>query len=273
MDKTIDILKPLIFQENNIRRNWFKEQWYFSVIDIIAVLTESKNPTDYFKKLRKRDIELGLYVGTNCPQVKMVTVTGKSRLTLAGNLEQIFRIIQSVPSPKAEPFKLWLARVGNERIQEINDPEMALNRSRDLWKKHGRSENWIQQRMMGQETRNKLTDYWNENGVKKGIEFAILTNIIHEEWTDLNVQKHKSLKKLSKSQNLRDHMNEAELILTALAELSTRQIAQSMESKGLDQNKIPAKKGGQIAKNARLELEQKTGKKVISDKNFLKLKK
>ena len=271
MNKLIDISKPLIFQQNEIRRIWFKEQWYFSVVDIVAILTESKNPTDYFKKLRKRDIELGFYVGTNCPQVKMTTITGKKRFTLAGNVEQIFRIIQSIPSSKAEPFKLWLAKIGNERIQEINDPEIALNRSRDLWKKHGRPEMWIQQRMMGQETRNKLTDYWNENGVKKGVEFAILTNIIHQEWTELSVQKHKSLKNLDKSQNLRDHMNEAELILTALAELSTRQIAQSMESKGLNQNKIPAKKGGQIAKNARLELEQKTGKKVISAQNFLEL--
>ncbi len=269
MNKIVDVSTPLIFQQKEIRRVWFEKQWYFSVVDIVAVLTESNNPTDYLKKLRKRDIELGLYMGTNCPHVEMVTNTGKKRRTLSGNMEQLFRIIQSIPSSKAEPFKLWLAKVGHERIQEINDPEIALNRSRDLWKKHGRPEQWIQQRMMGQETRNKLTDYWNENGVKKGQEFAILTNIIYQEWADLSIQRHKALKNLAKSHSLRDHMNEAELILMALAELSTRQIAQSMRAKGLNENKIPAKKGGQVAKSARLDLEQKTGKKVVSTQNFL----
>lgn len=258
-----------IFEGSKIRRVIYQNKWYFSVVDIVSILTESTNPTDYFKKLRKRDVELGLYIGTNCPQIEMVTSTSKKRKTLAGNIEHILRIVQSIPSPKAEPFKMWLAKVGHERIQEINDPEIALNRSRNLWKKHGRPEAWIQQRMMGQETRNKLTDYWSNNNVKDGVEFAILTNIIHQEWTDLSVQEHKALKKLDKSHNLRDHMNEAELILTALAELSTRQIAKSMESKGLSKNKIPAKKGGGIARNARIELEQKTGKKVVTGKNFL----
>lgn len=184
-------------------------------------------------------------------------------------IPRAFRIIQSIPSPKAEPFKHWLAQVGYERVQEIQDPARGIDRARELWKKHGRSEKWIQQRMMGQETRNKLTDYWSNHDVKKGEEFAILTNIIHEEWTGLTVKGHKNMKGL-KSQNLRDHMNEAELIFTALAELSTRQIAESIEAKGLEENKLPAKKGGRIAKNARMELETKTGKSVVSKENFLK---
>ncbi|MEK7060745.1 MAG: Bro-N domain-containing protein [Patescibacteria group bacterium] len=262
--------KLAIFEGKRIRRKWdeSQEKWYFSVVDIIAVLTDSSNPTDYLKKLRKRDFELGKYLGTNCPQVEMVTQTGKKRKTLVGNTEQIFRIIQSIPSKKAEPFKIWLARVGYERIQEINDPEKALNRSREFWQRMGRSQKWIQQRMMGQEIRNKLTDYWKEHDVKEQDAYAILTNIIHEEWSDVSVGEHKALKKL-KTENLRDHMTDAELVFTALAELSTRQIAETMETKGLEENKIPAKKGGRIAKNARMELEQKTGKRVISGSNYL----
>ncbi len=178
------------------------------------------------------------------------------------------RIIQSIPSPKAEPFKQWLAKVGYERMQEITDPEQSLDRARENWQKLGRSEKWIQQRMTGQETRNKLTDYWKESGVEKSDEFAFITNIIHTEWAGLSVKQHKNLKGL-KTQNLRDHMNEAELIFTALAELSTRQIAETEKSKGLKQNAVAGKKGGKIAKDARLALEQKTGKKVITSENFL----
>jgi len=236
-------------------------------VDIVAVLTESVNPTDYLKKLRKRDAELAIYLGTNCPQVAMFTETGKKRKTLAGSPEHLLRIIQSIPSKKAEPVRLWLAKVGYERIEEMSDPEKALNRSRDYWQKMGRSKAWIQQRMMGQEIRNKLTDYWKNNEVARQDEYAILTNIIHQEWSDLSVKEHKSLKDL-KTENLRDHMSDAELVFTALAELSTRQIAETMETKGLEENKIPAKKGGRIAKNARLELEQKTGKKVVSGNNL-----
>lgn len=263
-----------IFDGQKIRRHWDEktETWYFSVVDIIFVLTESANPTDYLKKLRKRDAELGKYVGTNCPQVEMVTESGKTRKTLAGNPEHLFRIIQSVPSKKAEPIKLWLAKVGYERVQEISDPEKALNRSRGYWQKMGRSKEWIQQRMMGQEIRNKLTDYWKNNEVREKEEYAILTNIIHKEWSDLSVKEHKNLKGL-KTHNLRDHMTDAELVFTALAELSTRQIAETMQSKGLEKNKIPARRGGKVARNARLELEQKTGKGVITGKNFLALKK
>lgn len=267
----MDETKIAIFENFKIRRHYDEktETWYFSVVDIISALTESANPTDYLKKLRKRDIELSKYIGTNCPQIEMLTETGKKRMTLAGNPEHLFRIIQSVPSKKAEPIKLWLAKVGYERVEEMNDPEKALNRSRDYWQRMGRSQKWIQQRMMGQETRNKLTDYWKNNEVKEQDEYAILTNIIHEEWSDLSVKKHKDLKNL-KTENLRDHMTDAELVFTALAELSTRQIAETMETKGLEKNKIPARKGGRIAKNARLELEQKTGKKIVTGGNYLK---
>ena len=267
-----EIEKIAIFEGYRIRREYDekKETWWFSLVDVIAVLTDSVNPTDYLKKLRKRDKELGLYLGTNCPQVEMTAETGKKRKTLAGSPEHILRLVQSIPSPKAEPFKLWLAKVGYERIQEIADPEKSINRGRKNWKRLGRSEKWIQQRMMGQETRNKLTDYWSENDVKEKNEFAILTNIIHQEWSDLTDGQHKNLKGL-KNQNLRDHMNEAELIFTALAEFSTRQIAETSRAKGFEENKKPAKKGGRIAKNARLELERKTGKKVVSGKNFLRI--
>jgi hypothetical protein len=258
-----------LFEEKKIRSFWNEkeEQWYFSVVDIIEALTDSVNPTDYLKKLRKRDSELGIYIGTNCPQVEMLT-NGKKRKTLSGTVKDIFRIIQSIPSPKAEPFKQWLAKVGYERMQEINDPSQSIDRARENWQKLGRSEKWIQQRMTGQETRNKLTDYWQESGVKKGDEFAALTNIIHQEWTGLTVKKHKDLKGL-KSQNLRDHMSEAELIFTALAELSTRQIAETEKAKGLEENAAASKKGGAVAKNARKELESNTGKSVVTGENFL----
>ena len=187
-------------------------------------------------------------------------------------MQSLLRIIQSIPSPKAEPFKQWLAKVGYERIQETADPEQSIDRARDNWLKLGRSEKWIQQRMNGQETRNKLTDYWKESGVKEQDEFAVLTNIIHQEWTELTVKQHKALKNL-KTQNLRDHMSEAELIFTALAELSTRQIAESKQAKGFAGNAMASKKGGKIAKNARKDLEAKTGKSVVTGENFLPLAK
>lgn len=258
-----------LFEQKEIRSYWNEqeEQWYFSLVDIVEALTDSVNATDYLKKLRKRDSALGSYIGTNCPQVEMLS-NGKKRKTLAGTVKDVFRIIQSIPSAKAEPFKQWLAKVGYERMQEIQDPEISLDRARENWQKTGRSEKWIQQRMTGQETRNKLTDYWKESGVQKSDEFAFLTNIIHQEWTGLTVRKHKDLKGL-KSQNLRDHMSEAELIFTALAELSTRQIAETENAIGVQQNAVAGKKGGKIAKDARLALEQKTGKKIITNENFL----
>lgn len=263
--------KITIFENKEIRRDWNKkeEKWFFSVVDIIAVLTDSVNPRDYWFKMKIRvKTDEGAELSTFCRQLKMQSADGKFYLTDVADVESVLRIVQSVPSPKAEPFKLWLASVGYERIQETTDPERGLNRARENWQKLGRSNEWIQQRMMGQEIRNKLTDYWKSNEVAERDEYAILTNIIHEEWSDLSVKDHKNLKGL-KTQNLRDHMTDAELVFTALAELSTRQIAETLEAKGLQENKIPAKKGGRIAKNARLELEQKTGKRVVSEKSFL----
>jgi len=262
-----------IFEKFNVRRHFDeeKQKWFFSVIDIVAVLTEQEDHTkanNYWRKLKQRLKEEGSETVTNCHTLKMKAIDGKMRQTDVADLETILRLVQSVPSKKAEPIKLWLAKVGNERIQEIADPEQSINRARKNWQKHGRDQKWIQQRMMGQETRNKLTDYWNDSGVKKGHEYAILTNIIHEEWSDLSVANHKKLKDL-KNQNLRDHMSEAELIFTALAELSTRQIAVVDEAKGFEENKAPAKKGGKIAKDARKALEDKTNSSVVSGKNFL----
>ncbi len=264
-----------LFEDKQVRSHWdeHKQQWYFSIIDVVEVLTNSANPRDYWFKMKMRvKTEDGLELSTICRQFKLQATDGKMRETDVADVRTLLRIIQSVPSPKAEPFKQWLAKVGYERMQEIADPAQSLDRARENWQKLGRSEKWIQQRMTGQETRNKLTDYWKESGVKEKDEFAMLTNIIHHEWTGLTVKKHKDLKGL-KSQNLRDHMSEAELIFTALAELSTRQIAETEKAKGLQQNAQAGKKGGAVAKNARKELESKTGKSVVTGANFLPPKK
>jgi hypothetical protein len=266
-----------IFEEKKVRSVWSeeKQKWFFSVIDIVAILTNQDDYSasrNYWKVLKHRLNEEGSELVTNCNQLKMMSADGKFYKTDVADTETIFRLIQSIPSPKAEPIKMWLAKVGNDRINELADPEQSLNRARQNWQKLGRSEKWIAQRMTGQETRNKLTDYWKNADVNEGDEFAILTNIIHQEWAGLNISQHKKLKNL-KSQNLRDHMNEAELIFTSLAELSTRQIAETLRAKGFEENKIPAKKGGKIAGDARLALEQKTGKKIIDGSNFLSPKK
>ncbi|MCL2073285.1 MAG: Bro-N domain-containing protein [Marinilabiliaceae bacterium] len=260
-----------IFEEQKIRTTWDEtlEEWYFSVVDVVEVLTESINPRDYWFKMKQRvKLEDGIELSTICRQLKLMSADGKKYLTDCANVQSLFRIIQSIPSPKAEPFKQWLAKVGYERIKETIDPAQSIDRARKNWAKLGRSEKWIQQRMTGQETRNKLTDYWKDAGVKENQEFAALTNIIHQEWTGLTVKEHKDLKNL-KSQNLRDHMNEAELIFTALAELSTREIAESEQAKGFNENAKASKKGGNVAKNARKELEAKTGKSVVTGDNFL----
>lgn len=264
-----------IFEGSKIRRVWSEksETWYFSVIDIVAVLTNQddfKKAQSYWTTLKNRLKNEGSEIVTKCDKLKLQSIDGKFYKTDVADTETLFRLIQSIPSKKTEPIKLWLAKVGYERIQEINDPEKALNRSRDYWQRMGRNSKWIQQRMMGQEVRNKLTDYWKNNEVKESGEYAILTNIIHHEWSGLTVKGHKNYKGL-KTENLRDHMTDAELVFTALAELSTRQIAETMEVKGLEENKIPAQRGGAIAKNARLELEQRTGRKVVSNDNFKQL--
>jgi hypothetical protein len=260
-----------LFENKKVRTHWdeLTEEWYFSVVDVIAILTGSTNPRDYWFKMKQRvQLEEGIQLSTICRQLKIVSSDGKKYNTDCANVRNLLRIVQSIPSPKAEPFKQWLAKVGYERIRETVDPEQSLDRARENWNKLGRSEKWIQQRMTGQETRNKLTDYWKEAGIKEQDEFAALTNIIHQEWTGLTVKEHKNLKNL-KSQNLRDHMTEAELIFTALAELSTRQIAASDQASGFIENAQASKKGGAIAKNARKELETKTGKSVVTSQNFL----
>ena len=260
-----------LFEEKKVRVHWDEsaEEWYFSVIDIVEILTDSANPRDYWFKMKQRiTLEDGIELSTICRQLKMVSSDGKKYNTDCANVRSLLRIIQSIPSPKAEPFKQWLAKVGYERIQETADPEHSLDRARENWQRLGRSEKWIQQRMTGQETRNKLTDYWKETGVKEQNEFASLTNIIHHEWTGLTVKQHKNLKNLT-TQNLRDHMSEAELIFTALAELSTRQIAESEQAQGFVENATASKRGGAVAKNARKELESETGKSVITGENFL----
>ena len=265
--QNIDILNQF-----NIRKQYDEktEEWYFSVIDIVAILTEQpdqQRARKYWNKLKERLNKEESEVVTNCHQLKLIAPDGKKRLTDVAQTETLFRLIQSIPSPKAEPIKQWLAKVGHERVQELADPSKSINRARDNWKAMGHSDKWIQQRMTGQETRNKLTDYWKDHNVKDQ-EYGILTNIIHQEWTGKTVKAHKELKQL-KTQNLRDHMSEAELIFTALAELSTKQIAENMQADGLDENKKSAKQGGNIAKDARQALENKTGKSVITDENYL----
>lgn len=259
-----------IFEQNNIRSVYDEEneKWYFSVVDLIAILTDSEKPANYWKVLKNRLKKEGSQLVTICNQLKMKAADGKFYKTDALDVEGCLRLVQSVPSPKAELVKLWLARVGYERMKEMSDPSIAIDRARETYQKLGRSEKWIQQRMMGQETRNKLTDYWKDHEITESEEFAILTNIIHQEWTGLSVKEHKNLKGL-KSQNLRDHMSEAELIFTALAELSTRQIAESENATGMEENKKSAKRGGKIAKEAKEKLELETGQKVVSDSNFL----
>jgi len=262
-----------LFEQHQIRRLYddATETWWFSVTDIIQLLIEQPDyqaARNYWKVLKGRLDKEGSQSVTNCNRLKLEAADGKKYLTDVATAETLLRLVQSIPSPKAEPIKLWLAKVGYERMQEMADPSLGLDRARDLWRMHGRSEKWIQQRMMGQETRNKLTDYWKEHDIKEGEEFAILTNIIHQEWSGVTVKDHKNIKGL-KTQNLRDHMSEAELIFTALAELSTRAIAESEQATGMPKNKVAAKKGGGIAKKARLELEQKTGRSVVSGSNFL----
>ncbi len=263
-----------IFEDYKIRRIYDEETeaWFFSVVDIIQVLTQQtdyQTSRKYWNKLKERLKKEGNESVTNCHQLKLEAADGKKYLTDTANAETILRLVQSIPSPKAEPIKLWLAKVGYEHMQEMVDPSLSVNRARETWQNHGRSEKWIQQRMMGQETRNKLTDYWATHDVTHSKDFAPLTNVIHQEWSGVSVKKHKDIKGLSTDRNLRDHMTEAELIFTALAELSTRQIAEGMNAIGVGENIEAGKKGGNIAKKARVELEQKTGRKVVSSENYL----
>ena len=266
-------IQSALFESHPIRRVYDEdtETWWFSVIDIIQVLTQQSDyqtARKYWNKLKERLAKEGSQSVTNCHRLKLTAADGKNYLTDVATAETLLRLVQSVPSPKAEPIKLWLAKVGYERMQEMADPSRSLDRARVTWQKHGRSEKWIQQRMTGQETRNKLTDYWASHDIKQGEEFAILTSIIHQEWSGVSVKAHKKMKGLQ-DHNLRDHMSEAELIFTALAELSTRQIAEVDDATGMQENSEAASKGGAIAKQARRALETKTGKPVVTGENFL----
>ena len=257
-----------LFEEKRVRTVWDdqQEKWYFSVIDVVFVLTDSANPTDYLKKMRKRDPQLAAFVGTNCPQVAMLTETGKKRQTLAADTEAIFRIIQSIPSPKAEPFKLWMARVAAERLDQMQDPELSINQALMDYKRLGYSDNWINQRLKSIEIRKELTDEWKRHGLQEGVQFATLTDIMYQTWSDMTAREYKRFKGLKK-ENLRDNMTNKELVLNMLAELSTKEISDSRNPETFAQHAEIAQQGGGIARNARLELEEKTGKSVISPLN------
>jgi len=267
MDKN----QPLAFENKNVRITWFKDDWYFSIVDVIGALTDSVNPTDYLKKLRKRDEELATYLGTNCPQVEMLTLTNKKRLTLAGNTKDVFRIIQSIPSKKAEPFKLWLAQVGKERIDEIQDPELTIDRAMKVYLQKGYSKEWINQRLKTIEVRKELTNEWESRGVIKPNEFAILTNVLTKAWSGKTVKSYKEFKNLKK-ENLRDHMTNIELILNMLAEASTTELSKKTKPETFEENEETAKEGGSIAGQARKTLELKTKEKIISKTNNLNIK-
>lgn len=260
----------VIFENFKIRWHYDEkaDTWYFSVVDVVFVLTDSTNPTDYLKKLRKRDKELGSYIGTNCPQVEMSTEAGKKRKTLAGSPEHLLRIIQSIPSKKAEPFKIWLARVGYERIREVANPELAAQRAREIYRAKGYPEFWIEKRMRGIEVRETLTNEWKDRGAKNNLEFAILTNEILKGTFDMTAGQYKKIKGL-KTQNLRDHMDDMELILTMLGEATTTRFHRDRDSQGMDLLAKDAKDGGDVAGRTRNDIEKKSGKPVISNKNFL----
>ena len=263
-----------LYENKKIRSAWDdeKEEWYFSVVDVVGVLTDSENPTDYLKKMRKRDEQLASYLGTNCPQVVMKSSDGKKRKVLAGNMKDIFRIIQSIPSPKAEPFKMWLAEVGKERIDETLDPEQTIDRALETYLKKGYSKEWINQRLQSIQVRKELTDGWENHGIKKGVEYAILTDEITKAWSGMTTKGYKQLKGLKK-ENLRDNMTTLEIVLNMLAEATTTEITKTMNPMGLEENKVVAKRGGSIAGNARKEIEQETGKPVITSKNAVDLSK
>lgn len=260
------------FEERSIRTAWDeeREEWYFSVVDVIAVLTESTNPTDYLKKMRKRDELLSSYLGTNCPQVEMVGTTGKKRKVLAATAEQVLRIIQSIPSPKAEPFKLWLAQVGRERIEETIDPEQAIDRALETYLKKGYSVDWVHQRLLSIRVRNELTAEWQTRGVEQGREYAILTDEITKAWSGMTTRQYKNLKGLKK-ENLRDNMSTTEIILNMLAETSTRDISAAEKPNGFTESVEIARQGGEVAGSARKALEQRTGASVITPKNAAQL--
>ena len=260
-----------IFEEKEVRRTWYNEQWYFSIIDVVLALTNSVQPDGYIKDMRRRDPELSKGWGQIATPLSIQTKGGIQKLNCS-DLQGIFRIIQSIPSPKAEPFKLWLAKVGQERIEEIQDPERAIVRAKKIYEQKGYNDEWIAKRMRGINVRNTLTDEWKDRGAKEGIDFAILTNEIYKGTFEMTAKGIKKYKNLDNPNNPRDHMNELELILTMLGEATTTKLSQTRNSKGLPLLKKDAKDGGQVAGNARKEIELKTGKKVVTKGNFLEQK-
>ncbi len=268
MDKEDSLI---VFQSKKIRRTWFKDEWHYSLVDIVKALTESINPTDYLKKLRKRDEELGIYLGTNCPHVEMLTETGKKRKTLAGNTKDAFRLIQSIPSKNAEPFKRWLAKVGKERIDEIENPELAQERMKEIYSAKGYPKDWIDKRLRGIAIRQNLTDEWKERGIEEKRDFAILTAEISKATFGMTPSEYKKFKNLPKQSkiNLRDHMNDLELIFTMLGERITTEISQDEKPNTFKKNKVVSKRGGKVAGNARKDAEKELGRPVTTRQNYL----
>ena len=261
-----------LFQDKKIRSVWdeTEQQWYFSVVDVVAALTDSVNPTDYLKKMRKRDASLAAYLGTNCPQVEMMTESGKRRKVLAANIKGLFRIIQSIPSSKAEPFKLWLAQVGYDRIQEIENPELAQERMKELYEQKGYPKDWIDKRLRGIAIRQNLTDEWKERGITEKSDYAILTAEISKATFGLTPSEYKKYRGLmKKNQNLRDHMSDLELIFTMLGERVTTEISQKEKPDTFIENKQVAQRGGNVAGVAREQAEKELGRSIVSNQNFL----
>ncbi|MBC8180935.1 Bro-N domain-containing protein [candidate division KSB1 bacterium] len=260
-----------LFEQKQIRTQWNEdnEKWYFSIVDVIAILSDQatyQGARNYWKVLKNRLLKEGNETVTNCNRLKMLAADGKMRLTDVADTEQLLRLIQSVPSPKAEPYKQWLAKVGTERIDEIEDPELAFERAMETYLKKGYSKDWINQRLKSIEIRKELTDEWDERGVKEGLEYSILTNEITKAWSGFSIKKYKAFKNLKK-ENLRDNMTNLELVFNMLAEASTTEISKEKNPKNFEENKQVAKKGGKVAKAARVQLEKTTGKKVITKQN------
>ena len=261
-----------IFEQNNIRSAYNEEQekWYFSVVDLIAILTESENPRKYWSVLKTRLKKEGSELATNCSQLKMKSADGKMYLTDVADTQQLLRVIQSIPSPKAEPFKLWIAQVAKERLDQMQDPELSIEQAMADYKRLGYSDNWINQRLKSIEIRKDLTDEWKKRGLEEGLHFATLTDIIYKSWSDMTSKEYKRFKGLRK-ENLRDNMTNKELVLNMLAELSTKEISEASEPDTFSEHINVAQQGGEVARNARLELEAKTGKSVISPLNAQKI--
>lgn len=265
----MDEKKIIVFENKKIRRIWHDEEWYFSIIDVVEVLTDSVNPRDYWFKMKKRElIETNVELSTICLQLKLESSDGKKYATDCANTRNMFRIIQSIPSPKAEPFKQWLAKVGYERVQEIEDPELGSIRVKELYQAKGYTDQWIEKRMRGIAVRQELTDEWKNRGVQEDVEYSILTAEISKATFGLTPSEYKKLKNLER-ENLRDHMTDLELIFSMLGEAATTEIARNTDAQGFDENKDSAKRGGKIAGNARKNLEKESGRKVVTNENYL----